>query len=56
VNGAILMLNHDEPLTVQIAARVFRPGGKFKFDWKPKSHRVYYGMAVDGDEHTIDEV
>lgn len=40
----------------QVASRVFRPGGKFRFAWQPESHRVYYGSAVDGDEHIIDEV
>ena len=38
-----------------MAARVFRPGNKFKFGWQPESHRVYYGSAVDGDERAIDE-
>ena len=41
---------------VQVTSRVFRPGGKFRFAWQPESHRVYYGSAVDGDEHLIDEV
>ena len=38
-----------------MAARVFRPGNKFKFGWQPESHRVYYGSAVEGDERAIDE-
>ena len=40
----------------QVANRVFRPGGKFKFDWQPESHRVYYGTAVNADEQVVDEV
>ncbi len=39
-----------------MAARLFRPGGKFQFNWEPESHKVYYGKAVDGDEVVIDEV
>jgi tRNA modification GTPase len=39
-----------------MAARVFRPGGKFKFNWVPESHQVYYGTAVDGEENALDEV
>eukprot|EP00798_Chlamydomonas_sp_ICE-L_P001846 gene1846-33265_t len=41
---------------IEIASNVFRQGGKFRFNWKPESHRVYYGTAVDADERVIDEV
>ncbi|GAX77543.1 hypothetical protein CEUSTIGMA_g4987.t1 [Chlamydomonas eustigma] len=51
---AIIRLSGSE--AVQMAARVFRPGGKFKFNWGPESHRVYYGTAVDGEENALDEV
>lgn len=40
---------------VAIAARVFWPGGRFRFGWKPRSHQVYYGGVVDGDGALIDE-
>lgn len=30
--------------------------GKFRFQWKPQSQRIYYGTAVDGDGQVIDEV
>ena len=30
--------------------------GKFKFQWRPQSQRIYYGNAVDGDGQVIDEV
>jgi hypothetical protein len=39
----------------RIAAAVFWPGGRFKFGWKPESHRVYYGTIVDGNGDVIDE-
>jgi hypothetical protein len=32
------------------------PQGKFSFQWKPQSQRIYYGTAVDGDGQVIDEV
>jgi tRNA modification GTPase len=32
------------------------PQGKFRFNWTPESHRIYYGSAVDGRGSVIDEV
>lgn len=41
---------------LQVASKIFRPGGTFKLGWEPESHRVYYGTAVDLDGSLIDEV
>lgn len=30
--------------------------GKFKFEWQPRSQRIYYGTAMASDGHVIDEV
>lgn len=30
--------------------------GRFRFNWRPSSQRIYYGTAVDADGRTIDEV
>jgi tRNA modification GTPase len=54
--GSVAIIRVSGSDAVQVAARMFRPGGKFRFDWRPESHRVYYGKAVDGDEVVIDEV
>lgn len=34
----------------------FHLQGKFRFQWKPESQRIYYGSAVDGQGAVIDEV
>lgn len=38
-----------------IASRIFWPGGRFRFGWRPESHRVYYGTVVDGGGGVVDE-
>ncbi|GLI68378.1 hypothetical protein VaNZ11_012702 [Volvox africanus] len=55
-HGSVAIIRVSGTEAVSIASRVFRPGGRFRFGWQPKSHRVYYGTAVDGDEHLLDEV
>lgn len=41
---------------VAVAGRVFRPARKEPEAWKPRSHFVEYGFALDGDGSVIDEV
>ncbi|XP_071679248.1 uncharacterized protein [Lolium perenne] len=41
---------------VAVVARVFRPARKEPELWKPRSHFVEYGFALDGDGSVIDEV
>ncbi|GIL86170.1 hypothetical protein Vretifemale_14570 [Volvox reticuliferus] len=55
-HGSVAIIRVSGTEAVSIAARVFRPGGRFRFGWQPQSHRVYYGTAVDGDERLLDEV
>ena len=56
--GAVAIIRLSGTDAIAIASRVFRTGrgGRFKFGWRPESHRVYYGTAVDGDGVIIDEV
>jgi hypothetical protein len=54
--GSVAIIRVSGSDATQVAARLFRPGGKFQFNWQPESHRVYYGKAVDADEAFIDEV
>ncbi|KAG2494350.1 hypothetical protein HYH03_007407 [Edaphochlamys debaryana] len=51
---AVIRVSGSEALAM--AAKVFRPGGRFRLGWEPETHRVYYGTAVDGDENLLDEV
>lgn len=44
------------PLKPTPAVHLLRRQGRFRFNWHPKSQRIYYGTAVDGDGHVIDEV
>ncbi|KXZ55825.1 hypothetical protein GPECTOR_2g1376 [Gonium pectorale] len=55
-HGSVAIIRVSGSDAVPTASKVFRPGGRFRFDWQPKSHRVYYGTAVDGDETVLDEV
>ena len=41
---------------VAVVGRVFRPARKEPEHWKPRSHFVEYGFALDGDGSVIDEV
>uniref|UniRef100_A0ACD5YS31 Uncharacterized protein n=1 Tax=Avena sativa TaxID=4498 RepID=A0ACD5YS31_AVESA len=41
---------------VAIVGRVFRPARKEPEPWKPRSHFVEYGFALNGDGSVIDEV
>lgn len=54
--GAVSIVRVSGSDACNLAARVFRPGGQFKFDWRPISHRLYYGTVVDQDEVVVDEV
>lgn len=56
--GAVSIIRLSGSDAISIASRVFRTGrgGRFKYGWKPESHKVYYGTAVDGDNLVIDEV
>eukprot|EP00878_Enallax_costatus_P020410 GHUV01021575.1.p2 GENE.GHUV01021575.1~~GHUV01021575.1.p2 ORF type:complete len:134 (-),score=23.44 GHUV01021575.1:1001-1402(-) len=42
--------------SINSCCRVMVTQGHFRFNWQPKSQRIYYGTAVDGDGHVIDEV
>ncbi|KAI8468364.1 MAG: P-loop containing nucleoside triphosphate hydrolase protein [Monoraphidium minutum] len=53
--GSVAIIRISGPDAAHIAARVFWPGGRFKFGWAPESHRVYYGTVVDGGGGVIDE-
>eukprot|EP00878_Enallax_costatus_P024061 GHUV01025649.1.p1 GENE.GHUV01025649.1~~GHUV01025649.1.p1 ORF type:complete len:445 (+),score=114.58 GHUV01025649.1:758-2092(+) len=55
-SGAVDVIRISGSEAIQIAQRVFWPQGHFRFNWQPKSQRIYYGTAVDGDGHVIDEV
>ncbi|KAG2447372.1 hypothetical protein HYH02_007700 [Chlamydomonas schloesseri] len=54
--GSVSIIRLSGTDAVPIALKAFRPGGRFRIGWKPASHRVYYGTAVDGDENVLDEV
>ncbi|MEW5313204.1 MAG: hypothetical protein WDW38_004790 [Sanguina aurantia] len=54
--GSVSIIRLSGPEAAWIAGKVFRYGGKFRFDWTPESHRVYHGTAVDGKEAVLDEV
>ncbi|KAG8047295.1 hypothetical protein GUJ93_ZPchr0008g13291 [Zizania palustris] len=41
---------------VAVAGRVFCPARREPMPWRPRSHFVEYGVAVDGDGNVIDEV
>ncbi|KAL5221081.1 hypothetical protein ABZP36_025794 [Zizania latifolia] len=41
---------------VAVAGRVFCPARREPTPWRPRSHFVEYGVAVDGDGNVIDEV
>lgn len=55
--GAVAIIRISGSEAVEVAAKLFRPNGRFQFNWRPASHRVYYGTAVDPeDEGVLDEV
>lgn len=54
--GSVAVIRISGSAAVEVAANVFRPGGRFKFDWRPRSHRVHYGTVVDDEENVLDEV
>lgn len=41
---------------MQVAQKLFRPGGKLKPGWEPQSHRVHYGTVEDLRGKRLDEV
>jgi tRNA modification GTPase len=53
--GSVAIIRISGSDAVSVASRVFWPGGKFRFGWKPESHRVYYGTVVDGSGAVVDE-
>lgn len=57
--AAVGIVRLSGPTAVGVAARVFRPARKqTKGDcfWKPRSHFVEYGFALDKQGNVIDEV
>lgn len=50
---AIVRVSGSEAL--DIAGKIFRLRSKER-TWNPKSHRVYFGDAVDPNGHVLDEV
>ncbi|WOL08680.1 hypothetical protein Cni_G17433 [Canna indica] len=59
--AAVGIVRLSGPTAVDIVARVFRPARRSKegscvFSWKPRSHFVEYGFAVDRKGNVIDEV
>ncbi|PNH05163.1 tRNA modification GTPase MnmE [Tetrabaena socialis] len=54
-HGAVSIIRLSGSDAVEVASRVFRPGGRARPGWRPATHRVYYGTAVDGEEQMLDE-
>lgn len=57
--GAVSIIRLSGAEAVALAQQVFQPasgGGTGSAGWKPESHRVYYGRAVDAAGSTLDEV
>ncbi|GFR47846.1 hypothetical protein Agub_g9626, partial [Astrephomene gubernaculifera] len=55
-HGSVAIIRISGSDAVAIASKVFRPGGRVRADWRPESHRVYYGTAVDPEGRLLDEV
>lgn len=54
--GSVAIIRISGADALAIVGRVFRHKGQPPSAWKPKSHRVYWGNAVDSNEATVDEV
>ncbi|KAL4440664.1 hypothetical protein ABPG77_000373 [Micractinium sp. CCAP 211/92] len=57
--GAVSIIRLSGANAVPLAQQVFQPGSGSRAGgkmWKPESHRVYYGRAVDAAGGTLDEV
>ncbi len=62
--GSIAIIRMSGSGAMDVLRRVFRPAGaaaggngvQQRAPWEPKSHRVYYGTAVDGSGANVDEV
>ncbi len=55
-HGSVAIIRLSGSEAVPIASKVFRPGGRYRLDWAPTTHRIYYGTAVDSEEKLLDEV
>ncbi|WIA14128.1 hypothetical protein OEZ85_002672 [Tetradesmus obliquus] len=55
-SGAVDIIRVSGSEAVQIAQRVFWPQGRFRFNWQPRSQRIYHGSAIDSSGRMIDEV
>lgn len=56
--AAVGIVRLSGPDAVAVADRVFRPAGtrRASEQWRPRSHFVEYGLALDADGSVIDEV
>lgn len=59
--AAVGIVRLSGPTAVAVAARVFRPAGRAReascaVSWRPRSHFVEYGFALDQKDNVIDEV
>ncbi len=57
--GAVSIIRLSGANAVPLAQQVFQPGSGSRAGgkvWKPESHQVYYGRAVDAAGGTLDEV
>ncbi|KAL6900796.1 hypothetical protein ACP4OV_005472 [Aristida adscensionis] len=54
--AAVGIVRLSGPDAVAVAGRVFRPARKAPAPWRPRSHFVEYGVALDAEGNVIDEV
>jgi tRNA modification GTPase len=54
--AAVGIVRLSGPDSVDVACRVFRPARRVPAPWRPRSHFVEYGLALDADGGVIDEV
>lgn len=54
--AAVGIVRLSGPDAVAVASRVFRPARRAPAPWRPRSHFVEYGLALDADGGVIDEV
>lgn len=55
--AAVGIVRLSGPMAVDVASRVFRPAKRNgEVPWRPRSHFVEYGLALDLEGNVIDEV
>ncbi|KAL6596156.1 hypothetical protein ACP70R_047520 [Stipagrostis hirtigluma subsp. patula] len=54
--AAVGIVRLSGPDAVAVAGRVFRPARRAPAPWRPRSHFVEYGLALDAEGNVIDEV